>query len=169
MRLFSVVVVSIAAVSMWGCMTDSEDSSGQAGVASEALAGGCHWDCPKCHPGDICPMMACRLVCNGRDRMACGDTRCVPGEYCCNPSCGICAPEGGFCIELYCEPYTTGGCVTDADCRLFSDYCTGCDCRALSVDEPDPTCEGPGVRCFADPCLGHAAVCDTATGACVVQ
>jgi hypothetical protein len=43
-------------------------------------------------------------------------------------------------------------CQTDADCRAFSDYCTGCHCRALSITEPDPVCDGPGVRCLVDPC-----------------
>jgi hypothetical protein len=32
----------------------------------------------------------------------CGNTTCGAGEYCCNESCGICAPEGGFCIQLFC-------------------------------------------------------------------
>ena len=52
-----------------------------------------------------------------------------------------------------------GSCATDADCRTFSDYCTGCDCRALPVDAPDPVCPGPGVQCFVDPCMGGGAVC----------
>jgi hypothetical protein len=52
-----------------------------------------------------------------------------------------------------------GACTTDADCRTFSDYCTGCDCRALSVNEKDPLCPGPGVQCLIDPCLGQTAAC----------
>lgn len=57
-------------------------------------------------------------------------------------------------------------CTTNADCRLEADYCTGCDCRALSSRESLPVCSGPGVRCFADPCMAKAAVCSA--GACVV-
>jgi hypothetical protein len=170
MRLFSLVLVVIVS----GCVVGPED--GDVGAATEELrggrgnGGGCHWECPRCpHDGRMCKMMPCSLVCNGQDRQVCGDTRCGPNESCCNASCGICTERDGFCIELFCEPPTTGGCVTDDDCRLFSDYCTGCDCRALSADETDPYCEGPGVLCFADPCMGHAAVCDVATGACVVQ
>jgi hypothetical protein len=57
-------------------------------------------------------------------------------------------------------------CRTNTDCRLFSDYCTGCDCRALGAGEVDPVCSGPGVRCFADPCLKQNAVCQA--GRCAV-
>ncbi len=51
------------------------------------------------------------------------------------------------------------GCKIDSDCRLFADYCTGCDCRALGKGEADPTCSGPGVRCVADPCRSLVARC----------
>ncbi len=50
-------------------------------------------------------------------------------------------------------------CQRDADCRLFSDTCTGCDCRAIPTSAEAPLCSGPGVRCFADPCEKHKAVC----------
>jgi hypothetical protein len=33
----------------------------------------------------------------------CGGSVCGPGEYCCNPSCGICAPLGGACTHQVCE------------------------------------------------------------------
>jgi hypothetical protein len=33
----------------------------------------------------------------------CGRAICGPGEYCCNESCSICAPEGGFCTQQRCE------------------------------------------------------------------
>jgi hypothetical protein len=60
-----------------------------------------------------------------------------------------------------------GACTSDGDCRLFSDYCTGCDCRALARDEQDPTCDGPGVRCVADPCMTKTAVCEA--GKCTAK
>merc|ERR1719361_811295 len=34
----------------------------------------------------------------------CGDNVCDEGEYCCNESCGICAPEGGGCTKQFCGP-----------------------------------------------------------------
>lgn len=34
----------------------------------------------------------------------CGGAICGPGTYCCNASCGICAPKGGACTQQVCEP-----------------------------------------------------------------
>lgn len=33
---------------------------------------------------------------------ACGNRLCGPDQYCCNASCGICAPRGGGCIQIAC-------------------------------------------------------------------
>ena len=60
-----------------------------------------------------------------------------------------------------------GRCAEDKDCRLFSDYCTGCDCRALLLDEPLPPCPGNGVQCLRDPCTDLIARC--VNGACVAE
>jgi hypothetical protein len=34
---------------------------------------------------------------------ACGKNTCSESEFCCNPSCGICAPQGGACTQQFCE------------------------------------------------------------------
>jgi hypothetical protein len=94
----------------------------------------------------------------GDSTAACGPKTCPAGQVCCNESCGICTEPGGLCTQQMCEP-AGGGCKQDGDCRAFSDYCTGCDCRALGSSDKDPTCSGPGVRCLADPCRGKKAVC----------
>jgi hypothetical protein len=92
--------------------------------------------------------------------VACGPRTCLAGQVCCNESCGICTEPGGVCTQQFCEPPApTGGCRQDSDCRAFSDYCTGCDCRALRKDDKDPTCSGPGVRCLVDPCRNKQGVC----------
>jgi hypothetical protein len=98
--------------------------------------------------------------------VACGKARCAAGDVCCNASCGICTPPGGVCTQQVCTDPGAASCRTDADCRLFSDYCTGCDCRALPTGAPDPTCSGPGVQCLVDPCQQKSAVCKN--GACMV-
>ena len=36
--------------------------------------------------------------------VSCGPKVCESGEYCCNESCGICAPIGGACIQEFCGP-----------------------------------------------------------------
>jgi hypothetical protein len=58
-------------------------------------------------------------------------------------------------------------CSTSADCRLVDDYCTGCDCRALSKSEPDPKCSGTPVNCLIAPCQNHTAACRA--GRCVAE
>ena len=161
-----ILLVSVVALAGCGAGVVAEN---EAPTLSEAqMKGGCRVICPKCKPGQPCPMIACYIDCpkQQKDPAICGSAVCRNGDVCCNSSCGICTAPGGFCTQQVCEPPTTGGCTTDADCRTFADYCTGCDCRALGTSEPDPFCDGPGVRCFADPCLGQTAVCNVATGAC---
>ena len=51
-------------------------------------------------------------------------------------------------------------CTSDSDCRLFDDYCGGCNCRALSQTAPKPSCKGKQlVACFVAPCLGSSPAC----------
>lgn len=33
----------------------------------------------------------------------CKDKVCGPDQFCCNPSCGICAPKGGACTQQVCN------------------------------------------------------------------
>jgi len=92
--------------------------------------------------------------------IACGQNTCKQGEYCCNASCGMCAPMGAACIDIACP--APGACTSDADCSVHADYCGGCNCRVTG--ETVPACTGPQVECFADPCLGTTAAC--ANGTC---
>jgi hypothetical protein len=64
------------------------------------------------------------------------------------------------------SPPAAPRCSTDADCRLYSDYCGGCACRALDKTAADPACSGTTVQCLMDPCRGKSAVC--AAGACTL-
>ncbi len=40
--------------------------------------------------------------CAPADGIACGTNTCAAGEYCCNASCGMCAPMGVMCIQIAC-------------------------------------------------------------------
>jgi hypothetical protein len=40
--------------------------------------------------------------CGCEKEKPCGKNVCGAGFYCCNASCGICAPEGGACIQIAC-------------------------------------------------------------------
>jgi hypothetical protein len=104
--------------------------------------------------------------------ITCGTKVCGTGQYCCNASCSMCAPMGAACIQIACS--TTGGagntqCSSAADCRLFDDYCGGCNCRALLQSAPDPTCSGTTSSCLIAPCAvnpNYHPVCTN--GQCVV-
>ncbi|HEX2254874.1 MAG TPA: hypothetical protein VHQ65_16535 [Thermoanaerobaculia bacterium] len=34
----------------------------------------------------------------------CNQAVCSADEFCCNYSCSICAPRGGYCTQQYCPP-----------------------------------------------------------------
>ncbi|MBK7585706.1 MAG: hypothetical protein IPI67_36655 [Myxococcales bacterium] len=121
----------------------------------------------------------------------CESNSCSYSE--CSVPKNACEAAGGSCVGLYpgncadgeigsATEYSCGGpvgvmcclpkapapeCQTDADCRLEADYCHGCDCRALSENESVPACDGPGVKCFADPCGFKTAAC--VSGQCVAK
>lgn len=42
-------------------------------------------------------------------------------------------------------------CTSDKECRLFSNYCEGCECLALSASEPNPICKGHPGRLLGRP------------------
>jgi hypothetical protein len=80
-------------------------------------------------------------------------------------SFGSADSSGGPSAPFDIHKANAGSCVCsqDADCRTFSDYCTGCDCRALGKHDPDPVCNGPGWNCAVDPCSQTIAVCRDGT------
>lgn len=58
----------------------------------------------RCDPGLVPFSDECGCGCEPGDSVPpCGGNPCGPGEFCCNPSCGICAPIGGACIQLECD------------------------------------------------------------------
>jgi hypothetical protein len=74
----------------------------------------------------------------------CGSILCQDDEYCCNPSCSICAPkETGACIQTYCDstPTTTDPdeddnddtCRKDSDCHPINCITTPCP-QSICVD-----------------------------------
>lgn len=74
--------------------------------------------------------------------------------------------DGGAPSSDANRPPPGSACGSDSDCRTFSDYRTGCDCRALGVKDMDPVSNGPGVQCLIDPCQNKAATCQA--GSCVI-
>jgi len=59
-----------------------------------------------CPPGTRCvevPPFGVRCV-PDEGGQKCGDNVCGAKEFCCNASCGICAPRGNFCPQVICPP-----------------------------------------------------------------
>lgn len=107
MSLARFAFASLTLVLFAGCSAATE-GPGKSGneepgtqISDAALKAGCHTKCPKCPPNKICPMIACVLECPS-NVTPCGNTVCQSGEYCCNDSCGICAPMGAMCIQEVC-------------------------------------------------------------------
>jgi hypothetical protein len=125
----------------------------------------CNASCGVCAPpGEACDMIACE---DPGPTVPCGKNTCSNGLICCNASCGICTPKGGACLAIACDPDPVSECTTNADCRVVSDYCGGCNCRALAPGQKLPACSGAEVQCLIAPCDGKAAVCQS--GKCVAQ
>jgi hypothetical protein len=99
----------------------------------------------------------------------CGPSRCNIGEYCCNESCGLCAPRGGICLQRECGPATVplAECADDSGCRTFSSYCDGCLCLPGAVLDPEPSCKATMVACILDPCHHQHAAC--VEGVCTIM
>lgn len=56
-----------------------------------------------CVPGNTCEVQDGEAVCvPAASGERCGDITCGPGLQCCNPSCGICTPPDGACIQIAC-------------------------------------------------------------------
>lgn len=85
----------------------------------------------------------------------CALVRCRAGTQC--------EVQDGHAV---CVPGPKPECATDKECRLFSNYCDGCECLALSASEPNPICKGDVVACFVDPCRNAEAQC--VRGQCVL-
>ncbi len=98
----------------------------------------------------------------------CGPSRCQPGQFCCNESCGLCAPRGGICLQRQCGPNDTSldQCADDSECRMFSSYCDGCQCLPGAVLDPAPSCHATVVACILDPCHHQRPAC--VEGACAI-
>jgi hypothetical protein len=56
-----------------------------------------------CKTGTECVVKDGAAVCVSTGGLACGSSTCAAGEYCCNASCGMCAPPGVACIQIACE------------------------------------------------------------------
>jgi hypothetical protein len=99
--------------------------------------------------------------CGGNIRNPC---TCADGLTCTPDPNGPAPGDVGGTCKTTDKPVA---CKTAADCRLAADYCTGCECVALSLGQKIKPCSGPGVRCLVDPCGAKTAACEN--GSCVAH
>lgn len=80
------------------CVADAKDP-----CASEPCEAGTHCEAKQapCTKAKCPPIAECVPDTDGTK---CGKNTCGPNTFCCNSSCGICAPEGGGCIQQFCGP-----------------------------------------------------------------
>jgi hypothetical protein len=94
--VFALFSVSVAAV---GCGGQPTDESEDVAVESAALKTPCTKLCIiGYHLNNSCQCVADHQS----KKITCGSNTCNAGEYCCNASCGICAPMGAMCIQAVC-------------------------------------------------------------------
>jgi hypothetical protein len=154
-----------------GADGDSGDGSEAFALSVTQLAGGCHWECPKCHEGEPCILMPCRIEC-APGHTPCGDNVCGPREVCCNSSCGVCVPEGETCTQELCLPgeELCGSNVCGPDeyccnescgiCAPLDGVCTQQLCR---TEAPQPE---PPEQCGASVCPVGEECCNPSCGLC---
>jgi hypothetical protein len=84
-----------------------------------------------------------REFCGAPDGESCGGNTCGLDEFCCNASCGICAPLGGSCTEQFCEPNMGG-----VPCGR-----TVCPAGPVCCNESCGICTPPDGACIALFCV----------------
>jgi hypothetical protein len=148
--------------------------------SSEACAGlPCGASCSPCDPGDIdCVAPAVLMFCGADGSCstdepscdggggACGDATCGEGEYCCNESCGVCAPFGGACTQEVCEP---GGAACGTNTCGAGEYCCNVSCGICAPEGgacSQQECEPQGQPCGSNFCGDGQYCCNDSCGIC---
>lgn len=131
----------VAAVCMLGACANTEESD--APSADEGPLA-------SAEPGDLQQGSAALKI------NPCALVRCRAGTQC--------EVQDGRAV---CVPTAEPECKSDKECRLFSNYCDGCQCLALDDGEVNPVCKGDIVACFVDPCRNAEARC--IQGQCVLD
>ena len=113
MRKLVVAVLAGLAFALVAC--GSESGSDSTDSTSNSLKGGCRMICPKCHPGEVCPMYACVEDCNGKPAK-CVDNQLCPIGYAWDSTACSCEPtttcvDTQMCIVGYVWDATQCACV----------------------------------------------------------
>jgi hypothetical protein len=167
MRTLAAIVGVVVMAWAAGCVvsTESEDVARGEAELDGLEAGGCRLECPECKSGDPCPLRPCVMECS-QGHHKCGDNVCGKGEYCCNESCGICAPEGGSCTQQLCYP--AGETCGDNTCAP-NEHCCNESCGICAPEGGSCTqqiCAPAGVVCGDAVCPDGQLCCNESCGIC---
>jgi hypothetical protein len=89
-RLLGALALAALALPIFACTGDAEPTESSQ-TTTESLKGGCRIVCPKCHPGEVCPMYACIQDCNGPPAR-CVETMLCPIGYAWDSKACSCLP-----------------------------------------------------------------------------
>jgi hypothetical protein len=78
----------------------------------------------------------------------CGTSTCGAGSFCCNSSCGVCAPIGGACLDVYCDPAEAASMSPDErDELVFVGGLGGQQCGYVTCGKGQHCCNASCSRC----------------------
>ena len=96
---------------------------------------------------------------SGSRRASCGSNVCTGQTYCCNASCGICAPLGGFCTQQ--------ACVTSETSSASNDGTSESNPNTPESKDDRPTDPSNSRQCGKARCTGNTHCCNPSCGICV--
>ena len=110
----------------------------------------------------------CTTTCVPEGVTPCGGTRCLPGQSCCNPSCGICTSPGEGCVAKECggecapmDAQGEGSCLLGLGVMWDGLACVsigGCSCVGADCARVAPTveqCESAHAACDDPGCANE--------------
>jgi hypothetical protein len=145
----------------------------------------CNMSCSICVPeGETCVEKFCGDD-NGRvhnsddtqsptrenvENQQCGDDHvCEADEYCCNPSCGICATKGGICWDMFCDERGKDTLSSDSPSNTASDSpsSTASDSPSRTAsDSPSSILTNGWTMCGSNSCTDDEFCCNESCSIC---
>jgi hypothetical protein len=77
----------------------------------------------------------------------CGTNSCGPGTFCCNSSCGVCAPIGGACLDVWCDPAEISLPPEELDDLVIVGGIGGQQCGYVTCGKGQHCCNASCSRC----------------------
>jgi hypothetical protein len=92
MRTLFALALGLAIAALPACGGDAAPEGAPEGAIEQSLSGGCRVVCPKCHQGEVCPLIACVEDCSPA-KQPCIDTVFCPLNYSWSTHACSCVPD----------------------------------------------------------------------------